>query len=108
MKNGQWNPQGPEWLRSTEIRRWIALEWSRHLVAVFIITTQGDPVEIVMSNGDHLQYVVQSVQEVPIERVADFNVNEPGLVVVLANEGAPTRWVLLAVPAEVPSGTPTP
>ncbi len=108
VKNGQWNPQGPEWLRSTEIRRWIALEWSRHLVAVFIITTQGDPVEIVMSNGDHLQYVVQSVQEVPIERVADFNVNEPGLVVVLANEGAPTRWVLLAVPAEVPSGTPTP
>lgn len=95
---GRWDPQGPEWLRGTEICRWVALPWSRPLEAAVRTLTRDDSIELLMSNNDRLTYGVAAIEELTLEQMQALDQNSPCLLVVLAEQDAEARWVLTARP----------
>ncbi|HUG33815.1 MAG TPA: hypothetical protein VMJ90_03520 [Anaerolineales bacterium] len=98
LKDGQWNPSGPEWLEGTEICRWIAIPWSRQMEAVIRTLNANDPIELTMSNNDPVAYYVYSVQEVRFDELQSLETDTPCLLLVLAKSDTDTRWVLTALP----------
>lgn len=95
---GEWNPQGPEWLRGTEVCRWVAIPWSRPLEAAVRTLTRQDSIELVMSNSDRLTYDVFAIQSLTLEEMQALDQNSPCLLVVLAEQDAEQRWVVTAKP----------
>jgi hypothetical protein len=95
LQEGAWMNQGAEWLQGTEITRWIALPWSKQLEAVAITLQPTDHIELVMSNRDRLKYKIESVVEVPVEKVTELNLNSPSLLLILANQNSNTRVVVI-------------
>lgn len=98
LKDGEWNPQGPEWLEGTEVCRWVAIPWSTQLEAVIRTLNPDDPIELVMSNNDRLTYKVYSVQQLSNEELQNLPSDSPCLLLVLAKADTETRWVLTALP----------
>ncbi|HKY55925.1 MAG TPA: hypothetical protein VJM08_16535, partial [Anaerolineales bacterium] len=98
LNDGQWNPQGPEWLEGTEVCRWVAIPWSRQLEAVIRTLNPDDQIELVMSNNDRLLYKVYSVQQLSNEQLQELPSDSPCLLLVLAKADSETRWVLTALP----------
>jgi hypothetical protein len=98
LEDGRWNPVGPEWLTGTEICRWIAIPWSRQLEAVVRTLNQEDTIELAMSNSDRLEYSVYSIQQLTLEEMQALDQNTPCLLLVLAEQDAEERWVVIAKP----------
>jgi hypothetical protein len=98
ITEGEWNPTGPEWLRGTEICRWVAIPWSRQLEAVVRTLTREDAIELRMSNNDQLLYNVFSIQELTLEEMQSLDQNSPCLLLVLAEQETDKRWVVTAKP----------
>jgi len=98
LKDGQWNPRGPEWLEGTEVCRWVAIPWSRQLEAVIRTLNPNDRIELVMSNNDRLVYEVYSVQQLTNAELQDVKSDSPCLLLILAEAESETRWVLTALP----------
>jgi len=98
LQNGQWSPQGAEWLQGTEVCRWVALPWSRQLEAVVRTLNHDDPIQLGMSNNDKLTYNVYSIQQMSPEEMKALDSNKPCLLIVLAEPDAQKRWVLTALP----------
>ena len=98
ITDGKWNPQGPEWLRGTEICRWVAIPWSKQLEAVVRTLTPDDSIELVMSNNDKLEYQVYSREELTLAEMQALDQNSPCLLLVLAKQDAEKRWVVTAKP----------
>lgn len=98
IKDGQWNPRGPEWLEGTEICRWVAIPWSRQLEAVVRTLTQKDTIELVMSNNDKLTYNVYSIKEMTLAEMQKLDSNSPCMLLVLAKQDSDKRWVVTALP----------
>jgi hypothetical protein len=98
LEEGKWNPTGPEWLIGTEICRWVAIPWSKQLEAVVRTLTREDSIELVMSNDDRLLYNVFSIQELTLEEMQSLDQNSPCLLLVLAEQDAEKRWVVIAKP----------
>ncbi|HLF74809.1 MAG TPA: hypothetical protein VI524_10710, partial [Anaerolineales bacterium] len=98
LQEGQWSPQGAEWLQGTEVCRWVALPWSRQLEAVIRTLNPDDPIELLMSNNDRLTYKVYSVRQLTPEEMQELDTSSPCLLVVLAQADSDSRWVLTALP----------
>lgn len=98
ITDGKWNPQGPEWLRGTEICRWVAIPWSKQLEAVVRTLTPDDSIELVMSNNDKLEYQVYAREELTLAEMQALDQNSPCLLLVLAKQDAEKRWVVTAKP----------
>lgn len=98
LKDGAWNPRGPEWLEGTEVCRWVAIPWSRQLEAVIRTLNPDDPIELVMSNNDRLVYKVYSIRELSTEEMQNLPTDSPCLLLVLAKADSDMRWVLTALP----------
>ena len=98
LKDGEWNPRGPEWLEGTEVCRWVAIPWSRQLEAVIRTLKPSDEIGLVMSNNDHLTYKVYSVSQLSTEEMQKLQSDSPCLLLVLAKADTDTRWVLTALP----------
>jgi hypothetical protein len=98
LDNGQWNPNGAEWLQGTEVCRWVALPWSRQLEAVIRTLNQDDPIELGMSNNDILTYNVYTIRQMSPEEMQELDSNSPCLLIVLAEPETEERWVLTALP----------
>jgi len=98
LKDGEWNPRGPEWLEGTEVCRWVAIPWSRQLEAVIRTLNPDDPIELAMSNNDRLVYKVYSVRELSNEEMQKLETDSPCLLLVLAKADSDKRWVLTALP----------
>jgi len=96
--DGKWNPRGPEWLKGTEICRWVAIPWSTQLEAVVRTLKQKDTIELVMSNNDKLVYNVYSIKELTLEEMQALDSNSPCLLLVLAKQDSDKRWVVTALP----------
>ena len=98
--DGQWSPQGAEWLIGTEISRWVALPWSLQLEAVLRTLKSEDQIELIMSNGDSLMYNVFSIQEMTMEEIQAHDTKTPSLLVILFNQEGEvdTHWVVTALP----------
>lgn len=100
VTNGEWVPQGPEWLVGTEISRWVALPWSLQLEAVLRTFKSGDQIELTMSNYDTLTYKVYSIQQLTLEEIHALNQKTPSLLIILYNNSDKTgaHWVVTALP----------
>ncbi len=98
LREGEWNPQGPEWLEGTEVCRWVAIPWSTQLEAVIRTLNPDDQIELTMSNNDRLTYKVYSVQQLSNEELQSLPSDSPCLLLVLAKADSETRWVLTALP----------
>ncbi len=100
LRDGLWLNEGAEWLRGTEITRWVALPWSEQLEAVVVTLGPEDRIELTLSNQDRLKYKVDAVIEVPVGKVSELNLDRPSLLLILANREAETRVVVTASLAE--------
>jgi hypothetical protein len=98
LKNGRWDPRGPEWLEGTEICRWVAIPYSRQLEAVVRTLTREDQIELLMSNNDRLVYDVYSIDQMTIEDMMEASSNSACLLLVLAESDTDERWVVTALP----------
>jgi hypothetical protein len=98
---GEWTPNGAEWLAGTEISRWVALPWSLQLEAVLRTLTAEDQVELMMSNFDVLTFDVYSIREITMEELLATDPTKPALLVVLYNdeEADGSFWTVTALPA---------
>jgi hypothetical protein len=95
LREGLWENQGAEWLQGTEITRWVALPWSKQLETVVVTFGPDEQIELVMSNLDRVKYKVESVQEVPVAKVRELNLNTPSLLLILANKDSDRRVVVI-------------
>ncbi|MGB7874969.1 MAG: hypothetical protein WBL25_11350 [Anaerolineales bacterium] len=100
-EQGEWTPNGAEWLVGTEISRWVALPWSLQLEAVLRTLKSDDQIELMMSNFDVLTFNVYSIQEITMEAILATDPTTPGLLVVLYNdeEADGKFWVVTGLPA---------
>ncbi len=98
---GEWTPNGAEWLAGTEISRWVALPWSLQLEAVLRTLTAEDQVELMMSNFDVLTFDVYSIREISMAELLATDQTKPALLVVLYNdeEADGSFWTVTALPA---------
>jgi hypothetical protein len=98
LKDGTWDPRGPEWLEGTEICRWVALPWSRPLEAAVRTMNRDDVIELVMSNNDKLSYQVESIQELTPAELQEMDSSTPCLAIILARQDSEKRWVAVGRP----------
>ena len=98
LQAGRWEPGGAEWLEGTEICRWVSLPWSRQLEAVLRTLNPKDPIELIMSNNDKLEYAVYSVHEMTLQEIQALDTNTPCLLLILTGSDSDKRWVLTALP----------
>ena len=98
LENGKWEPKSAEWLVGTEICRWIAIPYSMQLEAVVRTLTRKDSIELTMSNNDVLTYNVNAIQQMSIEEMQKLDAGSPCLLLVLAQPGEDSRWVVTAIP----------
>lgn len=98
LKDGEWNPGGPEWLEGTEICRWVAIPWSRQLEAAIRTMTQEDTIQLSMSNNDKLTYTVYSIREMTFAEIQELDSNTPCLILILAKQDSDKRWVVTGIP----------
>jgi hypothetical protein len=98
IRDGKWNPTGPEWLIGTETCRWVAIPWSLQVEAVVRTFNQTNTIDLVMSNNDRLTYTVTSIQELTLEEMQALDQNSPCLLLVLAKQDSEKRWVVTAKP----------
>ncbi len=96
--DGKWNPTGPEWLRDTEICRWVALPYSVQLEAVLRTLKANDEIKLSMSNYDSVSYKVESIQQVPVADIPKLAPSTPSLLVILSKQDSDSRWVVTAKP----------
>jgi len=98
LKDGSWDPRGPEWLEGTEICRWVALPWSRQLEAAVRTMNREDVMVLFMSNNDKLSYKVESIQELTPAELQAMDASSPCLALILAKQDSEKRWVAVGRP----------
>jgi len=98
LKDGSWNPRGPEWLEGTEICRWVAIPWSRQLEAAVRTLTPDDVLVLLMSNNDKIPYKVESIQELTTTELQVMDSSSPCLALILAKQDSEKRWVAVGRP----------
>jgi hypothetical protein len=96
ITEGRWEPETSEWLDGSELRRIVALPWTRQLEAVVQSLVPGDTMELQMSNGDILTYLVEETTRVNRDDVSILSSNQPSLALVLYQQDAETRWVVIS------------
>ncbi|MCF6277863.1 MAG: cytochrome c biogenesis protein CcdC [Anaerolineales bacterium] len=100
-KTGIWNPQQPEWLAETVLRRVFALPRS-YLENAGI--TPGGHIMLRLRNGELVDYVITTILQIPLNQIEVLKSNRPSIVILTIDETngqAPTVDRLVVV-GEVP------
>ncbi len=93
---GKWVPQGGEWLVGTQVRRVVALPWSRQTEAVVRSLQPGDELRVYFNNKQTILYKVTLVEQVGVDDVSVFSDTKPSLAVILYQANSTQRWVVIA------------
>lgn len=96
--NGKWQPATSEWLEGTEVRRVVAVPWNAQTEAVIRSFKPGDVVRVLLSNQETVEYKVTSIKRVPVTDTSILKDQTPSLVIILYQENADERWVILSEP----------
>ncbi|MDR3572764.1 MAG: hypothetical protein P4L50_02795 [Anaerolineaceae bacterium] len=96
LVQGVWNPKSAEWLEGTQVRRVIALPWSRQTEAVVRSFQPGDQISLLFNNKQTIQYKVSEVRQVLESDVSVLSDTHPSLAVILYQSGSQQRWVVIA------------
>lgn len=98
LQNGKWEPKTAEWLVGTEVRRVIAIPWSKQSEAVISTLEKGDVIRLVMSNKENKNYRVESVEHVQRTQVDVLTDTRPSLVIILYQDRSDERWIVICQP----------
>ena len=93
--DGSWNPEKSEWLWGTELRRVVAIPYSKEAEAVFLTLSKGDKFTLILSDQDTQTYRVETVQKVTSPEVELLLDQNPALIVILENSESVDRWVAI-------------
>ncbi|MCJ7626120.1 MAG: hypothetical protein MUO76_21720 [Anaerolineaceae bacterium] len=96
--DGIWEPKTAEWLRGTQLRRIIAIPWSKQLDSIIATMEPGTTIELAMSNDDTIIYIVQGVERVPRTQVDVFSGNTPALIIIVFQPDSDERIVITCAP----------
>jgi hypothetical protein len=96
IREGRWEPESSEWLNGSELRRIVALPWTRQLEAVVGSIVPGDTIELHMSNGDILKYLVEETAKIDRNDVSILSSNRPSIALILFQPEEDQRWVVTA------------
>lgn len=98
LQDGKWEPKTAEWLVGTEVRRVIAIPWSKQSEAVISTLEKGDVIRLVMSNKENKNYRVESVEHVQRSQVDVLTDTRPSLVIILYQDRSDERWIVICQP----------
>ncbi len=96
IEEGVWVPEGAEWLEGTEVRKVVAIPWSRQSEAVVSSLIAGDMLQLHLSDNKIQEYQVDSVEQVDRTDVYMYADNEASLVVILYQANSNKRWVIVS------------
>ncbi|HMD88489.1 MAG TPA: hypothetical protein VKF38_04945 [Anaerolineaceae bacterium] len=96
LVQGLWVPKSAEWLNGTQVRRVVALPWSRQTEAVIRSFQLGDEIRLFFSNKQTFLYKVSEIKQVPVGDVSVLSDTQPSLAVILYQTGSNQRWVVIA------------
>lgn len=80
VKDGQWQPTGPEWLAGTEVRRVFAVPYDS---LADVEVKAGDEIYVRTRGGQVLTYVVRDVVQLLANQIEIFKSLRPSIVVAL-------------------------
>jgi len=83
-EDGSWQPQGPEWLNGTEVRRVFAIPYDQLGDAQVEVS---DPIYVRTRGGSVLTYLVRDVVRLQANQIESFFSLRPSLVVALPMAG---------------------
>ncbi|MBD3320592.1 MAG: hypothetical protein GF350_05785 [Chitinivibrionales bacterium] len=95
VKDGLWEPEGPEWLQGTEVRRVLALPYSADLANSVTGMTPGEPIRLRLRSGEMVEYHVTGVERVQRHQIEVLAEMCPSIVIVLYGERTSERWVVI-------------
>lgn len=107
-KTGTWNPEGPEWLAGTEVRRVLTLPIAQ---VADLPVVPGDQVTLRTRNGRVVVYPVTQVLQLTPNEIEAFMSLSPSVIVSLfdANQvNDATRPVIIGEMSSPPEATATP
>jgi hypothetical protein len=84
VKDGQWIPDGPQWLKGTEVRRVFAIPYASLADAQI---QPGDPIYVRTRGGQVITYRVRDVVRLLANQIESFVSLRPSLVVALPMSG---------------------
>jgi hypothetical protein len=95
-RSGVWsiNGGGGEWLRQSEVRRVVAVPYSRELADTVGKLAPGDLLRLRLRSGEVVEFRVGEVQRVKRQQIEVLTERNPSLAVVLYGERAGERWVV--------------
>jgi hypothetical protein len=96
--NGEWKPNGPEWLDGTEVNRIVTIPWSPDLEKLVTSLKPGDPIKVVFNNQGQITYIIQLIDKVPVGQSGLFDASQPSLLVILYAQDSLERWVITSYP----------
>jgi hypothetical protein len=112
VQNGNWKPEGGEWLQGTEICKLVSIPWNRQLDAIYATFQPGDELLLTMSNAELLRYKVTELKTLDL---IDFESSElkqmangtsPCLAIILTRNETTTRQMIVAEPVLLPPWQP--
>ncbi len=96
IEDGVWKPEGPEWLKGTEVRKVLTIPWSRQSEAVIRSLAPGDSLQLHMSDNYIQEYQVDSIEQVNRSDVYMYSNNDASLVIILYQADSNDRWVAIS------------
>jgi len=106
--SGTWNPEGPEWLAGTEVRRVLALPLAQ---LADLLVAPGDQVTLRTRNGRVVVYPITQVIQLTPNEIEAFMSLSPSLIISLFDPSQiddPRRPVIIGELSSPPDATATP
>ena len=103
VKDGLWEPGGPEWLQGTEVRRVLALPYSADLAQSVTGMTPGESIQLRLRSGEVIEYQVTSVERVQRHQIEVLAEMYPSIVIVLYGERTNERWAVIGEALQEPA-----
>ena len=101
-KSGLWNPEQPEWLEETELRKVFALPRA-YLEDAGIVP--GTHALVRLRNGELIDFVITTILRIPMNQIEVLSSNRPSLVILTIDElagGQDPQLERLVIVGEVP------
>ena len=102
VKDGLWEPGGPEWLQGTEVRRVLALPYSADLAQSVTGMTPGESIRLRLRSGEVVEYQLTSVKRVQRHQIEVLAEIYPSIVIVLYGERTSERWAVIGEALQQP------
>ena len=96
LRNGVWEPKGPEYLEGAELRRVVAVPYSDALNAAALQLKAGADIRLRLRSGEMVMYRVSEVKRVRRNEIELLTEKTPSLVLVLYGERSTERTAIIA------------